>query len=80
MSDLNDLIARNAVMAYNEGLERGASMEMDRIVGLLESRVTRLDAMRPEGYKRVADLANVRIVTYRNIIKLIKGDTDGQDG
>lgn len=32
MSDLQDLIARNATMAYHEGLERGAMQEQERIV------------------------------------------------
>jgi hypothetical protein len=36
MSDLNDLIARNAARAYNEGLERGEAFERQRIVALLE--------------------------------------------
>ncbi len=36
MSDLQDLIARNAVMAYNEGLERGAIQEREQITTLLK--------------------------------------------
>lgn len=36
MSDLQDLIARNAVMAYNQGVERGATEERERIIELLE--------------------------------------------
>ena len=36
MSDLQDLIARNAVMAYNQGVERGATEERERIIKLLE--------------------------------------------
>jgi hypothetical protein len=36
MSDMQDLIARNAIMAYNEGLERGAIQEQEYIVKLLE--------------------------------------------
>lgn len=31
MSDLQDLIATNAVRAYNEGFERGESSERERI-------------------------------------------------
>jgi hypothetical protein len=72
VSDLQDLIHTNAHNAY----EIGVRTERERIVTLLEARVARLDAMRPESYKRVADLADVRIVTYRNIIKLIKGDAE----
>ncbi len=36
MSDLNELIASNAVRAYNEGLERGEAFERDRIIKILE--------------------------------------------
>jgi hypothetical protein len=36
MSDLQDLIATNAVRAYNEGLERGVVSERERIIELLE--------------------------------------------
>lgn len=36
MSDLQDLIATNAVRAYNQGVERGAAEERDRIIKLLE--------------------------------------------
>lgn len=36
MSDLQDLIATNAVRAYNEGFERGATEERERIIKLLE--------------------------------------------
>ena len=32
MSDLNDLIARNAIMSFNEGLETGARQERERII------------------------------------------------
>lgn len=39
MSDLQDLIARNAVMAYNQGVERGAAEERERIIKLLESKL-----------------------------------------
>jgi hypothetical protein len=35
MSDLQDLIATNAVRAYNQGVERGAAEERERIVKLL---------------------------------------------
>lgn len=35
MSDLQDLIATNAVRAYNEGFERGVASEQERIVAML---------------------------------------------
>lgn len=37
MSDINDLIARTTIMAFNEGLETGKARAKDRIVLLLES-------------------------------------------
>lgn len=42
MSDFNDLIARNAIMAYHEGLERGAIDERDRIVSILKEQIVSL--------------------------------------
>lgn len=36
MSDLQDLIATNAVRAYNEGFERGATEERERIADILD--------------------------------------------
>ncbi len=72
MSDLQDLIHTNAHNAY----ELGVRTERERIVSLLEARVAKLDAMRPESYKSVAELADLRIVTYRNIIKFLKEETE----
>lgn len=46
MSDLNDLIAKNAVMAYNQGVERGVASERERIMELLKAnQVLRVDAL-----------------------------------
>lgn len=39
MSDLQDLIATNAVRAYNEGFERGVASERDRIIEVLDGQV-----------------------------------------
>ena len=36
MSDLQDVIAANAVKAYNEGFSRGTIAERDRVVALLK--------------------------------------------
>jgi hypothetical protein len=36
MSDLQDLIATNAVKAYNEGFERGTVAERERVIELLK--------------------------------------------
>ena len=38
MSDLNDLIATNAVRAYNEGFERGVASEQERIIEVIKSQ------------------------------------------
>jgi hypothetical protein len=37
MSDLQDVIATNAIRAYNEGFARGIVAERERIVQLLET-------------------------------------------
>ena len=39
MSDLNDLIATNAINAYNSGVQAGAAQERERIIKLLESKL-----------------------------------------
>jgi hypothetical protein len=39
MSDLQDVIATNAIRAYNQGLERGEAFERDRIIKLARNRV-----------------------------------------
>lgn len=38
MSDLQDLIAKNAVIAYNQGFERGEASERERIIELIKSQ------------------------------------------
>ena len=37
MNDLQDLIATNAIRAYNEGFERGVAAEQERIIAILDS-------------------------------------------
>lgn len=37
MSDLNDLIATNAVRTYNQGVERGVASERERIIEMLKN-------------------------------------------
>lgn len=39
MSDLQDLIATNAVKAYNQGFERGEMSERERIIELAKNRI-----------------------------------------
>jgi len=39
MSDLQDVIATNAIRAYNEGLERGEAFERQSIIKLAEDRI-----------------------------------------
>jgi len=36
MNDLQDLIATNAIRAYNEGFERGVAAEQERVIQILE--------------------------------------------
>ena len=36
MSDLNDLIARSSVIAFNSGLQAGINQERKRILGLID--------------------------------------------
>ena len=36
MNDLQELIAKNAVMAYNQGFERGEASERERILEAVE--------------------------------------------
>ena len=69
MSDLQDLIATNAVRAYNQGVERGAAEERDRIIKLLE------------GYalQKCDDLCAYQCECYgkfeaKRFIELIKGE------
>ena len=37
MNDLQDLIATNAIRAYNEGFSRGEMSERERIIHLIDS-------------------------------------------
>ena len=75
MSDLQDLIARNAVMAYNEGFERGAAEERERIIRLLSelaSESHKLTLFKPN---KSEDLNRQKLaaVCY-HLIALIKGE------
>ena len=67
-------------MNNSEDLERmrrfGAYEEQERIVKLLEDFANRLDTMRPESYKRVADKMDLRIRTVRYLVNLIKGEQE----
>ena len=39
MSDLQDVIATNAIRAYNEGFARGIVSERERVIELLDKQV-----------------------------------------
>jgi hypothetical protein len=39
MSDLQDVIATNAIRAYNEGFARGITNERDRIIAMLQEAI-----------------------------------------
>ena len=70
MSEINSLIHTNAVMAF----QQGEKTERNRIINLLTELETALDVIRPESYKKVADMADLRIRTIRKMIELIKGE------
>lgn len=65
MSDLNDLIATNAVRAYNQGFERGAVEERERIIKLIDSLDVGFSSYEEKGYV-VGDALD--------LIQLIKGE------
>lgn len=71
MSDLQDLIAKNAVMAYNQGFERGEASERERIIKLLEGALN---------YSEIDlvlfwdDKLGGTQVTKEGLIALIKGE------
>lgn len=75
MSDLQDLIATNAVRAYNEGFERGVASEQERIVELLnkvaiqQHKVIEFNPDRKDASGRETVIAT----TYQ-LIALIKGE------
>ena len=44
MSDLNDLIATNAINAFNSGVQTGITQERERIIKNIQSRISDLRA------------------------------------
>jgi len=73
MSDLQDLIATNAVRAYNEGLERGVASERDRIIELLEPLAKHDEMCYDEG-KVNCYFEDCHASDYQYAIALIKGE------
>lgn len=69
MSDLQDLIATNAVRAYNEGFERGAVEERDRIIELLEPLAEHSELCELGCYPE-----DCSADSYQYAIQLIKGE------
>lgn len=61
MSDLNDLIATNAVRAYNQGFERGVASEQERVLEVIQ-----------EWRKEITRGNRTKVVEY--LIELIKGE------
>ncbi len=59
--------------------ESGKLDERERITKLLEEKANLLDKMRPESYKRAADFADLRIRTYRYMIKVINDELPGEE-
>ena len=75
MSDLQDLIATNAVRAYNEGFERGATEERERIIMLLEKQLAQLiQEMRKCDSDDAQMIAAGQVSGFQEAIKLIKGE------
>ena len=74
MSDLQDVIAANAVKAYNEGFTRGEASERERIIGLLDQvaiqqhKVIESDSDGKDTIDR-----EIVIATIYQLIALIKG-------
>ena len=69
---LQEIIATTAQRAFNTGVQH----EQERIVKLITDKVATLDGMRPESYKVVADMADLRIRTMRKVIDFIKEDPE----
>lgn len=75
MSDLQDLIATNAVRAYNEGFERGEASERERIIELLNSvaagqyKLLEFSPNRKDGQHR-----EMAIATIYQMTALIRGE------
>jgi hypothetical protein len=67
-----------SIKELHTAMEIGEHRERERIVKMFEDRVSRLEQMRPESYKSVADTADLRIRTYRHIIKLINGEQSSE--
>lgn len=65
---LQELIHRSSHIAFYSGV----SAERQRIIKLLNDEADKLDAMRPEFYKDVADKADLRIRTIRVMVKKIE--------
>jgi hypothetical protein len=57
---------------FEAGVREGIELERARIVAMFEEQVAKLDAIRPESYKKVADMADLRIRTMRVMIKKVQ--------
>jgi hypothetical protein len=73
MSDLQDVIATNAIRAYNEGFARGIVSERERVIELLEPFTEHIDFCYING-----ELAcypdDCSCYDYEHAIRLIKGE------
>lgn len=75
MSDLQDLIATNAVRAYNEGFERGEASEQERIIKLLQRKLAKfIQEMRECDSDDAQMVAAGQVSGFQEAIKLIKGE------
>ena len=74
MSEPSSKLFRDDPAAYYT--ELGAELERERIIRLLTNIEIKLDAMRPESYKKVSDMADLRIRTIRTMIALIEREAE----
>jgi hypothetical protein len=68
-----------SIVELREAMEIGRDRERARITKLLEEKANLLDKIRPESYKRAADFADLRIRTYRHMIKIINDEPLGEE-
>lgn len=67
MSDLQDIIARTSVKAFNSGTDFGKRQEQERIIGLLTN-------LRAQAQKRKLSQS----VNINAVIAIIKGEANGK--
>lgn len=74
MSDLNDLIARNAVMAFRIGYQSGKTDELARVVEIIEKRKNYDCTCKCKCHAHTAPCH--ACVVDGELIEIIKGETN----